>query len=113
MRPGIVTQAFEDRPDLIHALVFMGPNGTGENTYACSPKYDEAGKVQDTWHWPIREMPLVAKLEPCVLHDWIALHGAAIKVCAAIEALPASESATKASILASELAGLIHANSLV
>jgi hypothetical protein len=101
IRPAIVTHVWEqDSPICIQATAFpdAANDGLGNAVGLSSLMPDETAKIENTWHWPVCEMPLGVRFD-----DWVGLYKQAAALCADIEQLPASGQATNLSLKASDL----------
>ena len=109
-RPAIITRTWGETATSVQATIFpdASNDGLGNTLGKSSLAYDEAGNAENTWHWPVRELPLAAKLEARPAVDWVGIHAASLELCYAIERLPASGAATNASLMAASLRDLIR-----
>ena len=109
VRPAIITRTWGGSP-CVQATVFPDSvnDGLGDTVGKSSLQHCEAAVNENTWHWPVRELPLTARLESTAPVDWVSLHKRASELCYAIEKLPASSQATELSVQASALAGQIQ-----
>ena len=103
-RPAIITRTWGPQATAVQATVFPDAvnDGLGNSVGKSSLEFDDTGITENTWHWPVRELP---KLSAPV--DWNALHSLALALCYSIEKLPASRESTDLSLQASELRGAI------
>lgn len=109
-RPAIITRTWGNDSTAVQALVFPDffSDGMPSNWPKSSMAYDESGLTEDSWHWPIRELPPTAKQESRREIDWVGLYAQAGDLCVMIERLPASGEATNLSIQASSLLARIR-----
>jgi hypothetical protein len=117
-RPALIVRTWGEESHCVQAQVFTdgqneleGNDGLPAVLWKSSLQFCET-PIENSWNWPMREMPLSAKLESSPKTDWVALHKLALELCYAIEQWPASEKQTALSIKASELAAKIQAASI-
>ena len=101
-RPAIAVNVWPGT-DTIAATIFMDGQNNGDGyvpllIHRKSMLYDETGKAEDSWHWPVPPKPEIQ-------NDLLQM---AHRLCEEIERLPASEQATTVGVMASELFSRLH-----